>query len=293
LPSTDALHQVRVEEQDLSSSDLTLSADNGESIEILARGISGGSQDDVIEEKVDEVSLLNYQANEGGAEIFPEDAINNYRQDLLGLYRSMGAPLPTIKVPSGTTYTLNNPNDNGTATVIYKDRNDETLSRAQPGGPESNERTFITVGEGVASSVGTTSTTTQEIDTSTNIGGIEPFPYEEDVPSRREYDVMAVMVELAEDQTSSRTLDNVRLNTEEQDFLERSGQLVNADLFQYPVGDWTTLPWLFKDPDGELRPITFEAGSDLTVEVEVTNDDTSSSQDITAKCAIVARERRL
>lgn len=293
MVTTSELHQVRVEEQDLTSGDLTLTADTGESIEILARGIDSGADEDVIEERVEEVTMLNYQADEGDDEIFPRDVVDNQNQDILHKMRTMGADLPTLKVPAGTDYQLNNPNDNGSAVVLYRDLDTERFARDSPGGPESRTRTFISNGTGTASSVGTTTTVTQEIDTSENIGGIESWPWEEDVPDGREYDVYAIGFELDSSTESSRTLDNFRLTSAEQDFLENDAQLVRNELAQYPNNDLTTMPWVWVDEDGGLDPITYSSGDDLTVEVEVTNSNTTSAQDVTVKSFIVARERRV
>jgi hypothetical protein len=204
-----------------------------------------------------------------------------------------GFDVPTLKVPGGTDYVLNNPNDNGNATVLYRDLNSERFDRADPGGPESRRRTLITLGQ-VTDTIAIDSTEEHAIDNSVNIGGIEPWPWQNDVPDGREYDVQALMVELDNSAGGQISLDSIKLRTEEQDFLENSQQFVDADNFQYPSDDLTDYPWLFWNPaTGDTDPLTFVSGEDLQVEYRATNGDTAATQDAVVNAAIIARERRV
>jgi len=262
------LHDLRVAEQDLSSGDLTIEASDNESLEILARGVSGGADDDIIQEAVDEETMLAYPATDGEAEVFPEPVVENLKTDVHGKLRSMGLNAPTLKVPEGDEYQLINENDNGNATVLYRQGSAQMVSGSQPGGPDTKTRTFITSAEETETvSQGTTETIA--IETSQNPGILRDFPYEEDVPAQREYDLQAVMLTLASAGSGAHiTLDSFRLQSEERDYLAKDSAFVDVDLAQYPNDDLTTLPLVFP-----AEP-TFGPGDELDIEVEATEGGT-------------------
>jgi len=56
------LHDLRVEQQDLSSGALTIEASDRESHMIMARGIASGGDDDIVTESIDEETMLAYPA---------------------------------------------------------------------------------------------------------------------------------------------------------------------------------------------------------------------------------------
>lgn len=293
MPSTADLHRIRVEEQDLSTGNLELSPDRNESIEILARGIDSGGDEDVIVERVDETAVLNYPADEGDDELMKRDYIRDKHTDFLGFMMRMGFNLPTIKVPSGTTYELDNPNDAGTALVLYQDFNREEFSRDSPGGPEARRRPFISVAQ-TTETIGTNTTEEVEILDGVNQGGIEPWPWENDVPDDREYDLMAIAVD--EDGSSGANIDvqTVRLEHNQQRFLENDQEFVDEELFDYPDDALDNLPWMFMSPaTGDPDPLTFTPGDELNVEVEANNANTTGTEDAVVNAFVIARERRV
>jgi hypothetical protein len=262
------LHDIRVEEQDLSSGDLTITASDNESLEILARGISGGADDDIIQEAVDEETMLAYPATDGEAEVFPEPVVQNLGTDIHAKLRDMGLQAPTIKVPEGDEYQLINDNDNGTATVLYRQGNATMVNGSAPGGPDTKTRTFITSAEETQQvAQGTTETIT--IETSQNPGILRDFPYEEDVPAQREYDLQAVMLTLDSDGSGGNiTLDSFRLQAEEREFLAKDSAFVDEALANYPNDDLTDVPLVFP-----AEP-TFGPGDELDIQVEATEGGT-------------------
>lgn len=263
------LHDVRVEEQDLSSGALTIEAADRESIEILARGVSGGGDDDVVQESVDEETMLAYPAFDGGAEVFPEPVVRQLGTDLHGKLRDMGFAAPTIKVPEGDEYRLTNPNDNGTATVLYKQGGAGMVRENDEGGPANKSRTFITSAE-TTQNIDANATETIDVVDSQNPGIIRDYPYEEDVPASREYDLQALMLTLdANGSATGISLDSFRLQSEEREFLAKDSGFVDVDLADYPNDDLTTLPFVFP-----AQP-TFGPGDELDLQVEAT--DTSGS----------------
>lgn len=259
------LHDLRVEEQDLSTGNLILEAQDNESIEILARGISGGADDDIIQEAVDEETMLAYPGFDGEAEVFPEPVVENLKTDLHGVLRDRGFAAPTIKCPEGDEYQLINESDNGTATVLYRQGNANMVNGSATGGPDNKTRTFITSAE-ETESVAAGATETVNIETSQNPGILRDWPWEETVPPGREYDLQALMFVLDDDGSGANTtLDSFRLQAEEREWLADDSAFVDTTLAQYPNDDLTTLPYIFP-----AEP-TFSPGDDLDVQVQVSN----------------------
>jgi len=278
------LHDKRAEVQDLSSDDMSIEADTGESLEILARGVTGANADDIILESVDEETMLAYEHEDGGGEIFPRGTINNLQSDLLMLMRERGLSAPTIKVPEGQTYQLvNDTSDAGTAVVLYRQGRATDVSANDPGHPANKTRTFITTAETVQN-IGAGATETVDLDTSGNPGILRDWPWEEEVPPNREYDVQALMVNLDGDADADHTLDSVRLQSEEREFLAKDSAFVDEVLFDYPDANLYRLPYIFP-----AEP-TFSPGDNLDVQVEVT-DGASSAADTTVNACIVAYRR--
>lgn len=258
------LHDLRVEEQDLTSDDLSLEAQDNESLEILARGVSGGADDDIIEEAVDEETMLAYPATDDEAEVFPEPVVENLKTDLHAKLREMGLTAPTIKVPEGDTFQLINDNSNGSATVLYRQGNASMASGSRPGGPDTKTRTFISSAE-VTQNIDANSTETIDVDVSQNPGILRDWPWEEDVPPNREYDLQALMLALDSSDTGSDiALDDFRLQSEEREWLAKDSAFVDAALAEFPNDDLTRLPYVFP-----TEP-TFAPGDELDLQVRAT-----------------------
>lgn len=278
------LHDVRVEEQDLSSDDLLIEADTGESLEILARGVSGANADDQILESIDEETMLAYEHEDPDGELFPEEALQNKQMDIHAMLRDMGLQAPTLKVPEGDEYQLvNDSSDAGSATVYYRQGRAQDVSSSQPGHPNTKTRTFVTTAE-TTQNIGANATEIVDLDTSGNPGILRDWPWEEEVPPNREYDLQAIMFNLDGDADADHTLDTFRLQSEEREFIAKDSAFVDANLAQYPNTDLTRLPFLFPEEP------TFSPGDNLDVQVEVT-DSGGAAADTVVNATIVAYRR--
>jgi len=278
------LHDVRVEEQDLSSDDLLIEADTGESLEILARGVSGANADDQLIESIDEETMLAYEHEDPDGELFPEEVLQNRQMDIHAMLRDMGFRAPTLKVPEGDEYQLvNDSSDAGTATVYYRQGRSQDVSANEPGHPDTKTRTFVTTAE-TTQTISQGTTETVDLDTSANPGILRDWPWEEEVPPNREYDLQAIMFDLDGDSGGDVTLDNFRLQSEEREFLAKSSAFVDVDLAQYPDTDLTRIPFLFPEEP------TFSPGDNLDVQVEATEGGTGD-QDAVVNATIVSYRR--
>lgn len=278
------LHDIRIEEQDLSSADLTLEADTGESLEILARGVASGADEEVFEESVGETMMLAWQGDDGDDEMFPEPILHNHHMDLLGVLRDAGYNLPTLKVPEGDTYVLSDPGGNANGTVYYREAAAGQYRAGSDGGPEGRVRPFITSAQ-ATDSIASSSTETHPIDNSVNPAQLDDWPWEEDVRADREYDMVALIVDMDNSAGGNTTIDGVRLISEETEFLARSSAFIDEDNFQYPSDELDTGVFTFPDP------ITFAPGDDLTIEYQASNTNTMSAENAIVNAAIVATRR--
>lgn len=269
MVSIATLKEYRVEEQDLSSGDLTLEADSNESLEILARGIDSGADGDVIEEFIEESLVLAYQAHEGEEEVFPRDAVHDTKADVLGDLRERGFDLPTFPVPEGDTYTLSNPNSNGTAAVLYRELPAGGVSETDPGGLASRTSTFISNGHAEADLSVTAGPRNIIADVSENPGQARDFPFEEDVPQNREYELVALMTVLDDDNSgdTGASFDDWRLQAEQFEWPARDSAFILPSLAPYPNVENNVLPFVFPQTP------TFEPGDSLDLEVGVSGND--------------------
>jgi len=279
-----SLHDMRVEEQDLSTDDLLIEADSGESLEILARGVSGANADDQILESIDEETMLAYEHEDGTGELFPEETVQTLNTDIHGSLRDMGMNAPTLKVPEGDEYQLvNDDSDAGTATVLYRQGRSQDVSPNEPGHPDNKTRTFVSTAE-TTQTITASSVETVDIETSAQPGILRDFPYEEEVPPNREYDLQAVMFDLDGDSTGDVQLNSFRLQSEEREFLAKDSAFVDADLAQYPNTDLTRLPYIFPEEP------TFEPGDNLDIQVEA-ETTTSGDEDAVVNATMVFYRR--
>jgi len=278
------LHDIRVAEQDLSTDDLLIEADTNESLEILARGVSGANADDQLIESVDEETMLAYQHEDPDGELFPLEALQNRQMDVHAMLRDMGFRAPTIKVPEGDEYQLvNDTSDAGTAAVYYRQGRANDVSPNDPGHPDIKDRTFVTTAESTAT-VSTGTTETIDLEDSANPGILRDWPWEEEVPPNREYDLQAIMFALDGDSGGDITLDSFRLQSEEREFLAKDSAFVSTALAQYPDNDLTRMPFVFPEEP------TFSPGDNLDVQVEVTEGGTAD-QDAVVNATIVSYRR--
>lgn len=278
------LHDVRVEEQDLSSDDLSIEADTGESIEILARGVSGANADDQLIESVDEETMLAYEHEDPDGELFAEETVENRQMDIHEMLRDMGLAAPTIKVPEGDEYRLvNDSSDAGSATVYYRQGRATDISPNDPGHPDTKTRTFATTAE-TTQTISQGTTETIDMDTSANPGILRDWPWEEEVPPNREYDLQAIMFNLDGDSGGNVSLESFRLQSEEREFLAKDSAFVSTDLAQYPNEDLTRLPYIFPE-----QP-TFSPGDNLDVQVRASEGDVGD-QDAVVNATIISYRR--
>jgi hypothetical protein len=286
MASLMSLHDSRVEQQDLSSGALTIEASDRESLMILARGVAGGADDDIIQESVDEETMLAYPATDGEAELFPGPVVDNQNTDIHGLLRDAGLEAPMIKVPEGDEFRLSTSGSTGTATVLYRQGNDTMVREDEEGAPGTKNRTFITSAE-ETQTITASSTETVDINTSQNPGILRDFPYAEDVPASREYDLQALAIALdSTDSGGNVQLNGFRLQSEEREFLAKDSAFVDTDLAQYPNDDLTTIPYVFP-----ASP-TFGPGDELDVQVEAENT-TSGDEDAVIDVSMVFYRREV
>lgn len=279
------LNDIRVEEQDLSSDDLTLEARDGEALEILARGHQSGDNAMDLQETVRETTMTALPSDDGDDDLFPEQNLFNRGMDVLGLLREMGYDLPTVKVPEGDTYTLSDANSNATSSsVYYRELPASSVSETTPGAPGTMNRTFITMGLAEQDSVADSTTVQEAVDSSDNPLGLTDWPWEEDVPSGVEYDVVAMAAITDDNSGDSDALDNVRLTSGEVDFLARDSARVSEAHADFPSDDLTDRPFVFPEPP------TFSPGDELDVEVEMTNNS-GASANLDARVALVCHRR--
>jgi len=280
------LHDVRVEQQDLSSGALTIEASDRESLMILARGIAGGGDDDIIQESIDEETMLAYPATDGEAELFPGPVVDNLNTDVHGRLREAGLEAPMLKVPEGDEFRLTTSGSSGTATVLYRQDEAVMVSENQEGAPGSKNRTFISSAE-ETQTITASSVETVDVTTSQNPGILRDFPYSEDVPASREYDLQALAIALDSAGSGANVqLNGFRLQSEEREFLAKDSAFVDTDLAQYPNDDLTTLPFVFS-----AQP-TFGPGDELDLQVEAENT-TSGDEDAVIDVSMVFYRREV
>jgi hypothetical protein len=278
------LHGGRVAEQDLSADDLLIEADTNESLEILARGVSGANADDQLIESVDEETMLAYEHEDPDGELFPEEALQNRQMDVHAMLRDMGLTAPTIKVPEGDEYQLvNDTSDAGSATVYYRQGRATDVSPNDPGHPDTKARTFVTTAE-TTETISQGTTETVDLDGSANPGILRDWPWEEEVPANREYDLQAIMFQLDGDSGGNVTLDSFRLQSEEREFLAKDSAFISTSLAQYPNADLTRTPYVFPEEP------TFSPGDNLDIQVEA-SEGGAGDQDAVVNATIVAYRR--
>jgi len=258
-----ALNDLRVEEQDLSNGDLTLEAREGESIEVLAHGISEASSGAIASVSIREETMLAYQADEGDDHLLLEDSVRDRGETFLTALRGMGMDAPTLKIPEGQELQYTTDTGDGTVTVLYDEQPADGVSVDAEGAPGNKARTFVSSGQ-TTQNIGANATEIVELEDSVNPSVLSDFPYGEDAPSGFEFDLMAVAVEADSTNDTDITLDNVKLSTEEVDFLARESDRISPAHFDYPDVDLSTHPLVFSAPP------TFTPGQELDLEVEVT-----------------------
>jgi len=127
-------------------------------------------------------------------------------------------------------------------------------------------------------------TETVNLDTSGNPGILRDWPWEEEVPPNREYDLQAIMFNLDGDSGSNITLDTFRLQAEEREFLAKDSAFVDVLQAQYPNTDLTRIPYVFPSAP------TFEPGDNIDIQVEASNSNTSA-EDAVVNATIVSYRR--
>jgi len=284
MATIQTLESLRFEEQAFTNGSLTLEADSGESLMVHALGVSGATDDDTIQVAIDEETMLSFQYDGNGGTLFQTSHVEEQQTDILGVLRDEGLDVPKLKVPEGDELrVINDSSNTGTATVAYAEMGPQAVRASDEGGPGNKTRTFVSTGrESVTVESG--ETVVEEIDTSVNPGILRDWPYEEDVPPQVEYDLQAIGFRIGSGSVSGVTDVGFRLQTSEREFIARESAFVDVDLAPHPDGDLTRLPLVFPE-----QP-TFEPGDDLTIEVQLSDDD-SSSTTVEVEVAIVAYRR--
>ena len=279
MPTTD----IRVIEQDLSAADLELEARSDESLEIVARGVSGAAAGSIIEEYVREELMFAFPADEGDENILREATVQTMHTDFTRWLDEHGFRAPNLVVPEGQTYNLTSTTGSGSATLLYRERSPGTVNDSQPGAPATKTRSFASSGE-VTQSIAAGASETFPVEESVQPAQLDDFPFSQDCPPNREYDMQAMMIGLSADSGANVTLDGVRLTSEGTDFLARDSQFVDPALMQYPNAALTVLPMTFPDVP------TFSPGEDLDIAVSAANGG-SGAEDATVHTTVLFYRR--
>jgi hypothetical protein len=278
------LESLRFEEQSFSSGSLTLEADSGESLMVHALGVEDANANDTIQVAIDEETMLAFQHDANGRTLFQTSHIEEQQTDILGVLRDEGLDVPKLKVPEGDELrVINDTSSTGSVTVAYSEMGPQAVRASEEGGPGTKTRTFVSTGR-ESVTVGSGETVVEEIDTSANPGILRDWPYEEDVPPQVEYDLQALGINVGDGSLTGVQDVGFRLQTSEREFLARDSAFIDVDLAPHPDGDLSRLPLVFAE-----QP-TFEPGDDLTVEVTL-SDANSSSTTVEVEVAIVAYRR--
>ena len=277
-----ALTDTRIEEQDLSSGDLRLEARDGEGLHIAARGVSGGANGSVVEEYVREELMMAYPAHGGDDELVPEADVRESQHDLFTVMRNMDYRAPMLHVPEGHEFILSNPDGSGTATVVYRQVDPGAVRPAYPGGPDTKTRTSISTAQDTLN-LAAGASGTLDVETSRNPSQMHDFPFGVDVPANFEYDLQALAVELDGTSGGNVSLDGLRLTTEEIEFLARDSEFVSPAFADYPDLPLDVYPLMFDDP------LTFTAGQELDLTVQVSNSGGAAEDAVVNATAIMYR----
>jgi len=289
MPSDQQLHALRFEETDLSSSpnELTLEADANESYQVMDVGVDGANDDTISSITIGEESMIAFPSDDGDDNLFREDSLQDFGYSLYGFMRAEGLPAPMLQVPEGDTLVLSNDTNTGTATIKYMEGGPNMVSPGQPGGPDTKRRTYPVTGTGNSSGVGAGTQTTISVNTSRQPGQFDDFPFGTDVPSNREFDLLALMFNLEDSTGSSPSIDDFRLTTEEQRFLAKDANFVEADNAEYPAKDPDDGPLIFS-----MDPVqTYTPGDELDIEVRATQGTGSGSGNVRVNCTAIFDRR--
>jgi len=271
MPSTDAIRQLRFEEADLStgSNELVLDAEANESYRVMDLGIDGADDDTITEITVGEESMFAFPSDDGDDSLFREDSLQQFGYSLYGFMRQAGLPAPMLQVPEGDELVVSNDTNSGTATVVYQQGDANLAQPGQAGGPETKRRVYPVSGTAVESSAASSTQFTLELETSRQPAQYDDFPFGTEVASNREYDLLALCLNLEEFGGSGGSIDDFRLTTEEQRFLAQDAEFVDAANAQYPALDPDNGPLVF--PVSAPGPQTYTPGDELDLEVRATN----------------------
>jgi len=287
MPSTDAIRQLRFEEQDLSTGDLVLEADSNESYVVDDLGVDGGGEDAIITVSIGEETMFAFPGEDAEDTLFREDSLQSYGYSLYGFMRSRGIPAPMLQVPEGDELVVSSSTSSESVTVKYREGDASLADAGAAGGPETKRRVYPVTGEGTASSVGNTNSATIELDTSLQPAQYDDFPFGTDVPSNREYDLLALAIALDGDTTGG-TVDSFRLTAEEQRFIAKDSAFISADNAVYPEIDPDGGPLIFPLEAG--GPQTYSPGDELDIEVQATNTS-GGTGDLVVKATAVFDRR--
>jgi hypothetical protein len=283
MPTDTELENIRVEEADLGAEDLVLEADSDESYEVLARGVSGAPAGSVIEESIEEELMLFHPAGPGEVQVFAEATVERQHRDVHAAVREAGYRAPTLKVPPSDVYTMQNPDGGGTATVLYREGGPSMVTDGEDGTPGTKDRTVVSSAR-QTETIAAGETVTVDVVEDANPAVARPFPFGEDTPGNREYELQAIMFALGDGSGANTTVDSFRLSVEEREFLSTESSFVGAELASYPNADLTRLPFRFTDPP------TFVDGDELSVEVQASNSGAGEEDAIINVSTVFYRE---
>lgn len=258
-------HERRVEEADLSTGDneLRLSADTNESYMVTDLGVDGGNEDTLVTVTIGEESMFVFPGTDDEDTLFREDSLKDGGRSLYGYMRMKGLPAPPLQVPEGDDLIITTDTDSGIASVFYEEGPASMASPDQPGGPGTKQRVYPVTAEQTINASGSNQNTFTDFN-SVQPAQFEDFPFGEDCPSNREFDLLATAIVLDDDGPGGSSLDDFRILTEEQRPLAKDGDFVSTDFAGYPDLDLSITPFIYPG-----RP-TFSPGDELDTEVRAT-----------------------
>jgi hypothetical protein len=249
---------------------------------VIARGVSGGAADTIVEETIREETMLAYPADGGESEILLEAMVRNQQTDFLGALREQGYEAPELVIPEGHTLRMSSSTGSGTATVLYEELDAGRVDASRPGGPDAKTRTFVSTGQ-VTETVAAGGSELVEVNNSVNPSQLAEWPWEEDVSATYEYDLQALAVALDSGGGANVSLDTFRLTSAEVEFLSRDSSFLNPALAQFPDATLDTWPLMFA-----TEP-TFRPGADLDLSVQVSNSGSGAEDAIVNACMVFYR----
>jgi len=260
----------RILKQDLSSADLTLSADAYEGFEIYNIAVTGGASGSSITTYIGEEVMCSIPTGSGEIELLPlpRDQTNQFW--FLPYIRERYPSVPTFKVGKSETFRISNGNVAGTAYIYYKHLEaDQAPDPASPGGSASTTRLFVSHGKYEAT-IAANTTVEVQVTTGLNPIPLSKFPFEGSVPSGTKFSLLGFAIDPGPSNATDVKCLGVRFWKLEEAILVKDQGWAPPELFHYPINTKTYPLFLFPEP------IVFNPEETLPVELKIQNTNTTT-----------------